>query len=385
MQICKIIKLKDYKIKKYRMRGKLLYTVLLGLGLAACQPTSHVPDELNMLVGTYTGKGSEGIYTFRFDQANGTATPLDSAKVTNPSYVIPSVDGTLVYAVTETSDSTAALNAYRFDKVTGKLAYINTELTFGEDPCYIGTNGKIAVAANYTGGSMTVFPIAPDGSLQPADTVFCGTTGGPDLSRQSSPHVHCTYFSPDGKYIFATDFSADRIIRYDLSNNAVRPTESEVVTTLNADYGPRHIEFSADGTHAYVVGELSDDITVMDYADGRLTPKQVINGSDAGGRGGADIHLSPNGKFLYASHRLKEDGISIFSVAADGTLTKVGYQPTGIHPRNFNITPNGKYLLCACRDSDVIQVYEINPQTGLLKDTKQDIHVSQVVCVKFVE
>ena len=380
-----MIKLKDYKIKRYRMRGKLLYTVLLGLGLAACQPTSHVPDELNMLVGTYTGKGSEGIYTFRFDQANGTATPLDSAKVTNPSYVIPSVDGTLVYAVSETSDSTAALNSYRFDKVTGKLAYINTELTFGEDPCYIGTNGKIAVTANYTGGSMTVFPIAPDGSLQPADTVFCGTIGGPDLSRQDSPHVHCTYFSPDGKYIFATDFSADRIIRYDLSNNAVRPTESEVVTTLNADYGPRHIEFSADGTHAYVVGELSDDITVMDYADGRLTPKQVINGSDAGGRGGADIHLSPNGKFLYASHRLKEDGISIFSVAADGTLTKVGYQPTGIHPRNFNITPNGKYLLCACRDSDVIQVYEINPQTGLLKDTKQDIHVSQVVCVKFVE
>ena len=174
-------------------------------------------------------------------------------------------------------------------------------------------------------------------------------------------------------------------MRFDISGNAVRPIESQVATNLNADYGPRHIEFSADGAHAYVVGELSDDITVMDYAEGVLTPKQVIKGSEAGGRGGADIHLSPNGKFLYASHRLKEDGISIFSVAADGTLTKVGYQLTGIHPRNFNITPNGKYLLCACRDSDVIQVYEINPKTGLLKDTKQDIHVSQVVCVKFVE
>ena len=303
----------------------------------------------------------------------------------NPSYVIPSADGSLVYAVTETSDTTAALNAYRYERGIGKLTYLNTQLTFGEDPCYIGTNGKMVVTANYTGGSMTVFPIAADGSLLPADTVFCGTTGGPDLTRQETPHVHCTYFSPDGKYIFATDFSADRIIRFDLSANALRPTESEVVTTLNADYGPRHIEFSADGTHTYVVGELSDDITVMDYADGRLTPKQVINGSDAGARGGADIHLSPSGKFLYASHRLKEDGISIFSVVADGTLTKVGYQLTGIHPRNFNITPNGKYLLCACRDSDVIQVYEINPKTGLLKDTKQDIHVSQVVCVKFVK
>lgn len=367
------------------MRGKLLFSVLLGLGLTACQPASNVPDELSMLVGTYTNKGSEGIYTFRFDQANGKATLLDSAKVVNPSYVIPSADGKFVYAVTETSDSTAALNAYTFDKTSGKLTSINTELTFGEDPCYVATNGKIAVTANYTGGSMTVFPLRADGGIQHMDTLFCGTIGGPDLSRQNAPHVHCTYFSPDGRYIFATDFSADRILRFDISGNAVRPIESQVATNLNADYGPRHIEFSADGAHAYVVGELSDDITVMDYAEGVLTPKQVIKGSEAGGRGGADIHLSPNGKFLYASHRLKEDGISIFSVAADGTLTKVGYQLTGIHPRNFNITPNGKYLLCACRDSDVIQVYEINPKTGLLKDTKQDIHVSQVVCVKFVE
>lgn len=367
------------------MRRKLLFAGLLGLCLSACQPTSNVPDELAMLVGTYTNKGSEGIYTFRFDQANGKATLLDSAKVVNPSYVIPSSDGQFVYAVTETSDSTAALNAYAFDKATGKLTYINTELTFGEDPCYVATNGKIAVTANYSGGSMTVFPLRSDGGIQRMDTVFCGTIGGPDLNRQRSPHVHCTYFSPDGRYIFATDFSADRIIRFDISNNAIRPLESQVVTNLNADYGPRHIEFSTDGAHAYVVGELSDDITVMDHTNGVLTPKQVINGSDAGARGGADIHLSPNGKFLYASHRLKEDGISIFSVAADGTLTKVGYQLTGIHPRNFNITPNGKYLLCACRDSDVIQVYEINPKTGLLKDTKQDIHVSQVVCVKFVE
>jgi len=367
------------------MSKRWLYLGLVGLSLTACQPTSQAPDEVAMLVGTYTGKGSEGIYTFRFDQANGKATLLDSTQVVNPSYVIPSEDGKLVYAVTETSDSTAALNAYRFDKQTGKLAYLNTELTFGEDPCYVATNGKIAVTANYTGGSMTVFPLNADGSLGRMDTLFCGTIGGPDLSRQNSPHVHCTYFSPDGKYIFATDFSADRILRFDITADAVRPIESQAITTLEADYGPRHITFSPDGTHAYVVGELSDNITVMDYANGVLTPKQVINGCDAGGRGGADIHLTPDGKFLYASHRLKEDGLSIFSVAADGTLTKVGYQLTGIHPRNFNITPNGKYLLCACRDSNVIQVYEINGKTGLLKDTKQDIRISQVVCVKFVE
>ena len=295
------------------MKWRLFLAGFLGICLVACQSKDNMPEELSMLVGTYTFKGSEGIYTYRFNQTNGKATLLDSAKVVNPSYVIPSSDGQFVYAVTETSDSTAALNAYRFDKQTGKLSYINTELTFGEDPCYVATNGKIAVTANYSGGSMTVFPLRNDGGLQRMDTLFCGTIGGPDHRRQQTPHVHCTYFSPDGRYIFATDFSADRILRFDISSGSVRPVETTSVTTLDADYGPRHIEFSADGSHAYVVGELSDDITVMDHANGVLTPKQVINGSDAGARGGADIHLSPNGKFLYASHRLKEDGISIFS------------------------------------------------------------------------
>jgi len=365
--------------------NKWFFAGITALSLLSCQPKSEEANELTMLVGTYTNDGSEGIYTFRFNQESGRTTPLSSVKVVNPSYVIPSIDGKYVYAVTETNDSTAALHSYKFNKTTGTLTYINTQLTFGEDPCYIATNGKIVVTANYTGGSMSVFPLRSDGGIEPIDTLFCGTIGGPDLWRQRIPHVHCTYFSPDNKYIFATDFSADRILRYDINTGTVRPIDREVTTHLEADYGPRHMEFSSDGRHAYVVGELSDEITLMDYSEGILTTRQVVKGSEAGARGGADIHLSPNGKFLYASHRLKEDGISIFSVASDGTLNKIGYQQTGIHPRNFCITPNGKYLLCACRDSNVIQVYNIDSQTGLLSNTGLDIAVSQVVCVKFVK
>lgn len=366
------------------MKKAIILGGLAALSLAACTSTPE-PDNLTMLVGTYTGQGSDGIYTFTFDQANGTATPLQSIEVKNPSYVIPSTDGQFVYAVTETGDSIAALNAYRLEKTTGKLTFINKQFTFGEDPCYIDTNGLTALTANYSGGSMTVFPINQDGSLAPADTLFCGSIGGPDMRRQHTPHVHCTIFSPDGNYLFATDFSADRILRFKVEPGVIRPVLTDVVTTLEADYGPRHITFAPSGKYAYVVGELSDDITAMKYTDGTLTPFQVINGSDAGARGGADIHITPDGRFLYASHRLKEDGISIFSIGNDGSLTKVGYQLTGVHPRNFNITPNGRYLLCACRDSNVIQVFEINRKTGLLTDTHQDIPVSQVVCVKFVE
>ena len=131
------------------------------------------------------------------------------------------------------------------------------------------------------------------------------------------------------------------------------------------------------------MSELSGDITAFHYANGLLTRFQTIAADDAKARGGADIHLSPDGKFVYASTRLKGDRITIFKRLASGKLVRVGQQPTGLHPRNFIITPNGKFVLVACRDANKIQVYARNPQTGLLSNTHQDIMVQHPVCVKF--
>ena len=122
----------------------------------------------------------------------------------------------------------------------------------------------------------------------------------------------------------------------------------------------------------------------MQYDKGNLTPVQSVETDTLHASGSADIHITPDGRFLYASNRLKGDGIAIFSIdPANGQLTKVGYQLTGVYPRNFVITPNGKFLLCACRDSNVVQVYEIDKQSGLLRDTEKDIRVSKPVCLKF--
>ena len=133
------------------------------------------------------------------------------------------------------------------------------------------------------------------------------------------------------------------------------------------------------------MSELSGKVTVFRYDDGRLETLQEIVSDSVGARGGADIHISPDGKFLYSSNRLKADGIAIFSVDGQtGLLTRIGYQPTGAHPRQFNITPNGKYLLCCCRDSNKIQVFRRDKQTGMLTDTHQDIPVSMAVCVQFL-
>ena len=134
------------------------------------------------------------------------------------------------------------------------------------------------------------------------------------------------------------------------------------------------------------MNELSCRVTVLRYKEGNVETIQEINTDTVNARGGADIHLSPDGNFLYASNRLNHDGIAIFSVnKANGLIKKVGYQTTYRHPRHFNITPNGKYLLCACRDDNRIQVFKRDETTGLLTDTKQDIQVGRPVCIQFTD
>jgi len=212
---------------------------------------------------------------------------------------------------------------------------------------------------------------------------FKGTIGGTFSPNQNKPHIHCTTFTPDGKYVLASDFSADRILKFKvLSKDEIK--EAGVAGTLKAASGPRHILFSNDSRFFYVMSEISGAVTVYQWNCGKPDKIQEIQSDSVGGHGGADIHFSPDGKFLYTSNRLKQDGISIFRVdKQSGLLTKIGYQLTGIHPRNFNITPNGKYLLCACRDDNKIQIFHINQNTGMLENTHKNIVVDKPVCVKF--
>ena len=365
-------------LRKYFIGGLLL-------ALTACE-TAQKTDKLTMIVGTYTNAGSEGIYTFKFDQEKGTARPLEVIKMDNPSYLTLSANQQVMYVVSEKNDETAALAAFKFNKEDGTAELINQQPTYGEDPCYVATNGKIATTANYTGGSMSVFPLRYDGGLEPVDTIFCGNIGGPDMSRQQTPHVHCTAFSPDGKLLLATDFSADRILHFDVEADPTKPYLKLDNTPINEDSGPRHIIFSKDGRFVYIISELSEAVTVCSYNEGNMQVIQTIETHPQDDRHAADIHLSPDGKFLYASVRNADDGLAIFKVdQASGLLEKVGYQPTGKHPRNFNITPNGKYVLVADMNDNKIEVFERVIETGMLLNTQRDINLSQPVCIVFAK
>ncbi len=380
-----------------RFLSRLSVALLL---LASCSR----PDVLTMFVGTY----SDGFYAYEFDQNAGEMVgegAIAKAEMPNPSYL--AVHGNRVYAVSEMPDTSASVWAWRwggngFDPIGSRSTGLLTGPTDGssatpsdgpsvipseakespfrgEDPCYVSTDGHFLAVANYSGGTLATYRLREDGSIGPMDTLVVSGTGGPDMTRQDRPHVHCAVFTPDGKHLLFSEFSADEIGRMDIGPDGIRNYCR--AATLHADYGPRHLLFDASGTHLYVIGELSGDITVFDYAAGTLTERQVIKADRLDARGAADIHLSPDGRFLYASLRLRGDGISVFEVGADGTLTYVGYQATGIHPRNFNITPNGRFVLVACRDTDAIEIYARSAETGLLTFTGRVIPVSRPVFV----
>ena len=348
--------------------------------------------DLFMLVGTYTSdKGGKGIYVYRFNADSGKADSVSMVVTDNPSYLTISPNGKFVYAVEENGEKHSAAHAFSFDKSTGTLKHLNKQLTMGADPCYImiDPKGKNVFTANYSGGSISSFQVEKDGSLSPINTFLQFHGSSADKDRQKSSHLHSVRYSPDGQYIFATDLGADKIYRLTPLESPFEGQPSILNGSLMefpvpAGTGPRHFDFHPNGQYFYLLGELSGKVLVYDYSSGILTQKQTIASDTVGAHGSADIHVSPDGRFVYASNRLKADGIAIFAVNPnDGKLTKIGYQPTGLHPRNFAITPNGKYLLVACRDDNKIQVFSIDSVKGLLSDTHQDILLGKPVCVKF--
>lgn len=356
---------------------------LMSMTLAGCRS-----EPLTMIVGTYTDDcTSRGVYSYFFDQDKGALVGGDGGRfleapgavgrgeMRNPSYLTLSADGRFVYAVSEVSDSTASAVTLRLDAKTGDMRLLGSELTDGKDPCYISTNGRVVMTANYSSGNVTEFPIGEDGVLLPHDFFYKTGQGGPDSTRQNLPHAHCAFFNATGTELYVSEFSADAVTRYDVVTRQGRRIQ------LPSDFGPRHIILNADESRAYVLGELSGNVATIDTESDSVI--QTVCADTVHARGCADIHISPDWKFLYASSRLQNDGIAIFKVNSDGTLVYAGYQNTGIHPRNFNMTPNGKFLLVACRDSGCIQIFRRDISTGLLSDTGRSIILDKPVCIVF--
>ncbi|GHT61243.1 6-phosphogluconolactonase [Bacteroidia bacterium] len=373
----------------------LLLIVLLFM--LACQTkkdpsntqTNPSGNSVYLMVGSYSNGKTSGISVYDFDlQDAGFKLVSEIKNILNPSYLVVSPNKKLVYSVNETGKG--SVTSFRFDKSTGTLDSINSQDTGGADPCYINIDNKqsMILTANYTGGNISVFPLSDSGKVLPVSQLIDFNA----INDRRASHIHTVVFSPDQTSVFATDLGKDQITRFRVDLNDINKQFLKIdgtPITLERGSGPRHIDFHPLKNFAYCLNELSGKVTVFQYsAKGGLTPIQYIasDTTTAGEKkGSADIHVSPDGRFLYASNRLNNDGIAIFSIDLNtGRLTPAGYQKTGIHPRNFIISSNGKYLLCANRDSNTIQIFAINQQTGLLSDTGKEIQLNKPVCLKWV-
>lgn len=341
-----------------------------------------------LLIGTYSPQDKPGIFVYDLDTETGKTEYISSVSgLSNPSYLAVSGNEQFVYAVSENGNTSAAA-AYSFAKPTAVLTPLNNEATRGADPCYVLVDDQndFIVTANYSGGSLSVFPVDQHGALKPASQV---------LGFSPESHIHMAIFSPDKRYIFVSDLGKDRIYKFQVNDSPGKDGRFLIPGTpesfpLPAGAGPRHMVFHPNGKYFYCINELDGTVSCFHYQAGQLTNVQHIPSDTVehkGNKGSADIHISPDGKFLYASNRLKNDGIAIFRIdETSGRLTAAGYQPTGIHPRSFIITPNGKFLLVANQNSNQIQVFRINKTSGLLTNTNQDITtIEKPVCLKFIQ
>jgi 6-phosphogluconolactonase len=375
-----------------QMKKLLVILSLLFPVLVYAQHKKTAPTTFDLLIGTYTKGKSKGIYVYRFYAESGHVAYLNEIDdVSNPSYLCVSDDDKYVFAVDEDGKD-GGVSAFTFDPHLGKLTFINKQASGGADPCYVGVDKdmKNVFVANYSSGSLAVLPVGKDGSLSPVSQLIQDQGHGVNKDRQEGPHVHMAMFSPDEKYLFYNDLGTDKIniMRYHPSHpEPLTPATPPFVSVPDGD-GPRHIVFSNDKKHAYLVTEMGSNVHAFDYDNGKLKEIQSITLLRDGFKGqtaGAAIKISPDGRFLYASNRLETNEISVYAIDPDsGKLILVQrVSSLGKNPRDFAIDPNGNFLLVANQSSDNIFVYHIDKSSGKINPAMITIEIGSPVCLKF--
>lgn len=347
-------------------------------------------SKYHLLIGTYTSPGkSEGIYLYEFDAEKGSLTYKSKTITDNPSYFALSPDKKFLYTVSEGQSS--KISSYAFNTKTGALKLINSQPSGSAGPTHISVdkNRKYVFAANYGGGSITALPIEKDGSLG-ADIQDIKHEGK-SIARKK-PFVHSAVVSPDNKYVMAADLGTDKVNIYKFDPlkrpKALSPALQAFVQ-LDPGAGPRHSTFHPNGRFFYVVTEINTNVYAFGYKNGNLTRLQSVSLIPEGHTGpghGADIQISADGKFLYASTRSTLNEISIFSIdQKNGMLSPVGKQASqGRSSRTFEIDLSGEWLLSTGQASNEIVVFKRDKETGLITPNGQKLQIDKPSLVKFV-
>jgi 6-phosphogluconolactonase len=380
------------------------YSSVVLLALSAIPPSARLSGATRtakqylVYFGTYTGKGSKGIYACRFRPSTGKLTPVElAAETVNPSFLAIDPQRRFLFAANEIGDyqnaKSGSVSSFAIDRHTGKLRALNTVASRGADPCHLAVDnsGGHVLVANYTGGSVAVLPFNADGMLGEASDFkqHLGSSVNPE--RQHEPHAHEVVLPPDNRFAVVADLGLDKLLvyRYDPVKGKLSPNDPPY-GIVKPGSGPRHIALHPNGRWAYVINEIGNSITAFDWdgTKGSFHEKQIVTTLPQGFKGEnttAEVAVHPSGHYLFGSNR-GHDSIAVYAIdPAKGMLTLLEDVPTlGKEPRNFALDPSGAYLFAANQNSNTVVVFRVNPSTGRLTPTGEKVDVVSPVCVTFV-
>lgn len=347
----------------------------------------------NLLIGTYTNSSkSDGIYVYDFDSQTGDINfKSKMAGEDNSFYLAISRNGKNVYSVN--GDRNDGISAFTFNPISADLTFLNRVSSGGDSPCYVEVDdkNKYVFAGNYGSGSLSAISLKEDGSFSTVIQVIQHEGSSIDKRRQKGPHVHATILSPDNHYLLTTDLGTDKvsIYQFDATKTYQPLTPADpAYFSVKAGSGPRHITYHPNSKFIYLIHEIEGMITAFDYKNGKLIEKQTITMLSPDFKGkvsAADIHISPDGRFLYGSNRGDANELVVYAINKNGKLSYVGRQQTlGTTPSNFVIDPTGNFLLVANQESNAINIFKRDQKTGFLTPTGKKIQISCPTCLKFV-
>ena len=342
---------------------------------------------VELLVGTFAEGDDQGIYQIHFNTETGELSNSHRVAIENkPGYLYLSKDGNRVYSSNGTKPG--SVSAFQWNKDKTALDKVSNLSSIGDGACYVGVSPEehLLAAANYSSGSIVLYPLDENGGMIDDPQGIQHTGSGPH-PNQNSAHAHCVQFSQNGKFLYAVDLGIDQILTYPI-NSENKLGKAQVALQLDPGDGPRHLVFHPTENKVFIINELSSTVVsaTVDEENGvftKIDKKSTLPDDYQEPNACADIHISKDGKFLYASNR-GHNSIAVYSVSESGDLKLLTIEPVqGDWPRNFALSPDGNFLLVANQKSDNITVFKVDRQTGLLKYTGNQVSISQPVCLKF--
>jgi 6-phosphogluconolactonase len=357
-------------------------------GCARLVPETTAPDYLVYIGTNISSEAENTIFLYRLNPTTGALTAVSGLQGgASPTYLTMDTKRQHLYAVNETNEfqgaKSGAVSAFAVNQQTGGLTRLSQQPSRGASPCYISLDRseKAVLVANYAGGNVSVLPVEADGRVG-APTAFDQHEGNGPHKNQTAAHAHSFLADPTNKYAFAVDLGTDKVYNYAL--NPVQGTltaRPEPAFTAAPGAGPRHLTFHPNGRYAYLINELNSTVTALAYdADqGSFRELQTLSTLPAGfaeNNSCADIHVSPDGKFLYASNR-GHNSIAVFSIDNSSHLTLIQHESTqGKTPRNFTLDPAGRLLLVGNQNSNSVFTFHVDHKSGKLRATGQSISVA---------